>query len=176
MVLIYGKVRCASGVDYNDNCDGNGEGTGDGNGYGTDGGFSDGNGIGDGVGNGVGILLDKSIGSSFVDTAYTDVMVFVKSRDVSVGVRGSGAAGWLVCVQSDGIGVSGCEINGLSDGEYVIGSFNCSDETGSKYLLESMSDGIKSDGDSIGVVMSFLKLFLGEGVLGSLRCSAKSVI
>ncbi|CAC5415223.1 unnamed protein product [Mytilus coruscus] len=103
----------SGGGDCIDNGDGNGDGTGDGNDDGTGGGTGDGNGIGDGVSNRVDVLLDKSIDSSFVDTAYTGVMVFVKSRGVSVGIGGSGHDGGLVCVQSDGIGVSGCVMAGL---------------------------------------------------------------
>lgn len=39
-------------------------------------------------------------------------MVFIKSRVGSIGVAGSGDTGGLVGVQSDDIGVSGCDING----------------------------------------------------------------
>lgn len=62
-------------------------------------------------------------------------MVFVKSRVVSIDVAGSGDTGGLVGVQSANIIVSGCEINGWSDGEYVIGSLNGYGDTGSRYLL-----------------------------------------
>ena len=62
--------------------------------------------------------------------------------------------------------VSGCEINGWSDGKYVIGSLNGSGDAGSRYLLKRISDGIRSDGDRIGVVPSFLNLFIGKGFSG----------
>ena len=64
-----------------------------------------------------------------------------------IGAAGSGDTGG-VGVQTEGKGVSDLEIKGWSDGEYVIhvGSLNGSGEIGSRYLLNRLSDGTKSDG------------------------------